>query len=93
MAAISTKDTLKNLRKKGFEEVAGDHRYLVLVHKGKEVLHTKVSHGSKKDIDDYLIKLMSYQCRLDKKQFLDLARCPLSKEAYLELLKEQGLVQ
>lgn len=92
MAAISTKDTVKNLRKKGFVEVDGDHRYLELMHKGKVILHTKVSHGSKKDIDDYLIKQMSYQCKLDKKQFLDLARCPLSKEAYLELLKEQGFV-
>jgi predicted RNA binding protein YcfA (HicA-like mRNA interferase family) len=92
MAAISTKETVKNLRKKGFEQVAGDHRYLVLLYKGKEVLHTKVSRGSKKDIDDYLIKQMSYQCKLDKKQFLDLARCPLSKEAYLELLKQQGFV-
>lgn len=92
MAAISTKDTVKNLRKKGFVEVAGDHRYLEYVHKGKVVLHTKVSHGSRKDIDDYLIKQMSYQCRLDKKEFLDLARCPLSKEGYFELLKKQGLV-
>lgn len=93
MAAISTKETVKNLRKKGFVEVAGDHRYLELVHKGRVILHTKVSHGSKKDIDDYLIKQMSYQCKLDKKQFLDLARCPLSKEAYLDLLKQQGLLE
>lgn len=93
MAAISTKDTVKNLRKKGFVEVSGDHRYLELIHKGRVILHTKVSHGSKKDIDDYLIKQMSYQCKLDKKQFLDLARCPLSKEAYLEMLKQQGLVE
>ncbi len=92
MAAISTKDALKNLSKKGFVLVPGDHRYLEYVHKGKVVLHTKISHGSKKDIDDYLIKQMSVQCRLDKKNFLDLARCPLSKEAYHALLKEQGLV-
>jgi predicted RNA binding protein YcfA (HicA-like mRNA interferase family) len=92
MAAISTKDTLRNLKKKGFVEVAGDHRYLVYVHAGKEVLHTKVSHGSKKDLDDFLIKQMSVQCRLDKKEFLDLARCPMSKAAYHDRLKQQGLV-
>jgi hypothetical protein len=92
MAAISTKDTVKNLKKKGFVEVAGDHRYLEFMHQGKVVFHTKVSHGSKKDLDDFLIKQMSVQCKLDKKQFLDLARCPLSKAAYMELLKQQGFV-
>lgn len=92
MAAISTKDTLKHLKKKGFVQVPGDHRYLEYIHQGKVVLHTKISHGSKKDIDDYLIKQMSVQCRLDKQNFLDLARCPLTKEAYHDLLKEQGLV-
>ncbi len=92
MAAISTKDTVKNLKKKGFVEVAGDHRYLEFMYQGKVVFHTKVSHGSKKDLDDFLIKQMSVQCKLDKKQFLDLARCPLSKAAYMELLKQQGFV-
>jgi predicted RNA binding protein YcfA (HicA-like mRNA interferase family) len=92
MAAISTKNTVKNLKKKGFVEIAGDHRYLEFMHQGKVVLHTKVSHGSKKDLDEYLIKQMSVQCKLDKKQFLDLARCPLSKEAYLALIKQQGLL-
>ncbi len=92
MAAISTKDTLKNLKKKGFVLVPGDHRYLEYVHKGKVVLHTKISHGSKKDIDDFLIKQMSVQCRLDKENFLNLARCPLTKERYCELLQEQGLL-
>jgi predicted RNA binding protein YcfA (HicA-like mRNA interferase family) len=92
MAAISTKDTLKNLKKKGFVEVQGDHHFLEYVHNGKVILHTKVSHGSKKDLDDFLIKKMSYQCRLDKKEFLDLARCPMSKAEYYERLKQQGFV-
>lgn len=92
MAAISTKNTVKNLKKKGFVEIAGDHRYLEFMHQGKVVLHTKVSHGSKKDLDEYLIKQMSVQCRLNKKDFIDLAKCPLSKEAYYALLKEQELV-
>jgi len=92
MTVISTKSTAKNLKKKGFVEVPGDHRYLVYVHDGKEVLHTKVSRGSKKDLDDYLIKQMSVQCRLDKKEFLDLAKCPMSKAEYYDRLKQQGLV-
>jgi hypothetical protein len=92
MAAIPTKTTLKNLKKKGFTESKGDHHYLEFWYNGKLVLYTKISHGSEKDIGEPLIKLMRYQCKLDKKQFLDLARCPLSKAAYMELLKQQGFV-
>jgi len=92
MAAISTKDTLRNLKKKGFVEVAGDHPYLLYVFGGKGGVYNKGGHGNKKDLDDFLIKQMSVQCRLDKKEFLDLARCPMSKAAYHDRLKQQGLV-
>lgn len=92
MAAISTKMTLKHLKKKGFFEIAGDHRYLEYIHGGRVILFTKISHGSKKDLDDYLIKQMSTQCHLDKKQFIDLAKCDLKKEEYFTILQQKGLV-
>jgi hypothetical protein len=90
MAALDSKDTYRNLKKKGFVESPGDHKFLEFYNDNKLILHTKLSHGGKKDIDDYLIKQMSVQCQLDKKQFIDLAKCPLSKEEYVKILKEKG---
>lgn len=92
MAALDKKTTYKNLKKKGFVETSGDHKYLEFSHGGKIILFTKVSHGSSKDLDDYLIKQMSVQCKLDKIQFLNLARCPLSKDAYIKILQDQNLL-
>jgi predicted RNA binding protein YcfA (HicA-like mRNA interferase family) len=91
MSALDSKTTLKNLKKKGFKEVPGDHKRLELYYRGKFVSHTKISH-SNSDIDNYLIKQMSVQCNLDKEQFIDLAKCPLSKEEYFKILEEKGLL-
>ncbi len=44
------------------------------------------------DLGDFLISQMSKQCHLKKNDFLDLARCPLSQEAYQEKLKELNLI-
>lgn len=83
----------KNLKKKGFEvskDHSNDHKYLEFFHEGKLILYTKLSHGSKKDLDNFLIKQMSSQCKLTKQQFADLVNCPLSQEAYLEILRVNG---
>jgi hypothetical protein len=57
----------------------------------KFVLSTKLSHG-KKDIENYLIKQMSFQCKLDKNDFIDLAKCPLSKDDFIQILDQKGLL-
>src|SRR5690606_2352394 len=92
MAVLDPKDTRRNLKKKGFVDAPGDHKRLEYYHNNRLVLHTKVSHGSKKQIDDYLIKHMSVQCQLDKKQFVNLARCPLSTDAYLKILADKRIL-
>ena len=92
MAVLDAKKTHKNLLKKGFniaENKSQDHLWLELFHKGKLVLHTKISHGAS-DLGDYLIKQMSHQCKLSKQEFMDLANCPMSKEHYFRLLKDNG---
>lgn len=86
----------KNLKKKGFidsDNHSPDHKYLEFYFEGRLILYTKLSHGSKKDLDDYLIKQMSSQCKLDKKNFADLVNCPLSEEQYIKKLLEQGLLE
>lgn len=79
----------QSLRKKGFvdsDKRSDDHKYLEYYLRGKLVLYTKVSHSSNKDLDGYLIKQMSKQCKLTKDQFADLVSCPMSKDEYLNIL-------
>jgi hypothetical protein len=94
MSVLDPKKTYKNLKKKGFIDSTTksvDHKRVEFFYNDKFVLSTKISHHSK-DIDDYLIKQMSVQCYLDKNDFIDLAKCPLSKEDFIQILNRQGLL-
>lgn len=90
--ALDSKKVCKSLIKKGFVEEQGDHRYFNLIHEGKQILHTKVSHNNQ-DINEYLIAQMKRQCHLEKKDFLDLINCPLTHDNYIKKLKEKGTIQ
>ncbi len=68
-----------------------DHLYLDFFHNGRFAFYRKVSHGSKRDISEPLIHQMADQCKLSKRMFIDLAKCPLSKQKYLEHLKKNGI--
>jgi hypothetical protein len=95
MAVIDSKKTYKNLKKKGFVDSVDhsiDHKYLELYHNGKLILYTKISHGSKKDLGDFLIKQMSIQCKLSKNELMDLANCPLSQKDYFKILADKRLI-
>ncbi len=95
MSVLDSKKTYRNLKSKGFTDStkrSDDHKWVDFFYKKKYVLSTKVSHGGK-DIRNYLIKKMSVQCHLDKNDFMDLAKCPLSKEDYLEILEKKGLLE
>ena len=94
MSVLDAKRTYQNLKTKGFvdsKRKSADHKYLELYHEGRYVTHTKISHNSG-DLDNYLIRQMSFQCKLDKAEFIDLATCPLSKEDYLNILDKKGLL-
>lgn len=95
MSVLDPKETYKNLKKKGFvdaENKSDDHKRLELIHEGKFILSTKLSH-SNDDIRAPLIKQMSFQCKLTKNDFMDLCKCPLSREAYLMKLEKLGLLK
>lgn len=86
---------LKNLKNKGFsvaKHKSVDHHYLEFYHNDLLILHTKISHGSKKDLDGYLIKKMSDQCKLSKSDFAELVNCTLSQEKYIDILVEKGYI-
>ena len=92
MSVLDKDKTYSNLLKKGFSKASGDHKYLEFWYDNLYILHTKVSHGSNKDLDDYLVGQMSRQCKLNKSQFSDLARCPLSLDEYIVILKKQNII-
>jgi len=94
MSVLDPKKTIKSLKRKGFIDSinkSSDHKWVDLFHNDKYILSTKVSHGNK-DMDNHLIRQMSYQCKLEKNDFIDLINCPLSKEDYIKLLEQQGLL-
>ena len=64
---LDAKKALKSLKKKGFEEYDGDHKFLEYFYEGELILHTKISHGEK-ELNDYLIAQMSRQCKLSKSE-------------------------
>ena len=94
MASINKKKTKDHLKKKGFIDAPGDHNILELYYNEKLILHTKVSHGSNsKEIDNYLIAQMSNQCKLKKYEFIKLARCPMKKKEYFNILLKKGVIK
>jgi hypothetical protein len=95
MSTLDPHKTYKNLKKKGFDDSSNksvDHKHLDFFYNGKFVLHTKLSHNNK-DLNDYLIKQMSTQCKLSKAEFMDLANCPLSQEEFINILDSKNLLK
>lgn len=94
MAVRAKRDVEAGLKKKGFRQDEGDHHwYTYWTEDGKKTpVHTKTSHGNTKDLGDHLIGQMSRQIGLTKAKFLDLVDCPLSREAYNEILVEQDCI-
>ena len=75
----------QSLLNKGFLGREGDHRYFTYYRLDgkKSAVFTKTNHTPKmREVPDNLIALMAKQCRLNRKQFLDLVDCPMSRELY-----------
>lgn len=93
MASLKAKDIHSALTKKGFEvdKKSGntDHTYYRLFNANgeKTSITTRISHGEK-EIRDPLIKKMSSQMMLKKKEFIKYVECTISREAYLKMVKQ-----
>jgi hypothetical protein len=87
------KDIEGALLKKGFRKREGDHHFYIYhtIAGLKSRIFTKTSH-SHKTISDDLLSMMARQCRLPRQQFFNLIDCPLTKDAYEQILTEQGLL-
>jgi len=88
-------DVVAGLENKGFQPREGDHLFLHYFNRDgrKTCVYTKVSHGSKGDIDESLLGVMAKQCKLTKKNFLLLVDCPLTREVYEASLRENGVIR
>ena len=91
MSVLKIKEIHSSLQLKGFE-VQSDRKhifYYLCVNGKRTSIRTHISHGED-EVDDSLISFMKKQTKLSKAKFIDLIKCPLSKEAYINILLEQG---
>lgn len=87
-------DVSRILQKKGFTlDETRDHKCFYLYNSDgtRTTVWTKISHGSSNEIHDGLLGEMMRQIHLKKPQFNEYMDCTLSKEKYLDILKENEL--
>ena len=92
MTTFKSKKVEKSLKKKGFKQEPGDHKFFVLYVDGKRTnIRTKTSHCGQ-DIDKYLINQMRKQVHLEEEDIINLIKCPLSEEEYKKIVTEGGYI-
>ena len=93
MKTCKARDIEVALKKKGFAQKDTHHRMFYLCVNGRITgVHTFMSHGQKDSSADLLAK-MKNQLHLSGKEFADLIQCPLTREQYLRLLVERGVIE
>lgn len=93
MIVRKTKDLIKVLKKKGFKlhPEKNDHNFYFLIVDGKKTsVNTFFSHG-KTEYGDQLMQIVKKQLKFQNtKTAEEFFNCPLTKEQYIILLREQG---
>jgi hypothetical protein len=94
MAVIESAKIEAALSKKGFRKHDDDHhRWWIYYQNRKTHVFTKISHGSGyKDYSDDLFKKVYSQLNLNKKQLISLVECEIDEEAYIEIMKQEGIL-
>lgn len=93
MKVRKTKELVKVLKKKGFElnPEKDDHNFYYLIVNGKKTsVFTFFSHSLSEYGDSLMLKMkkqLRFENTKDAEDFFD---CPLTKEKYIQLLKNQG---
>lgn len=95
MSPLDSKETYRSFCKKGFQDAINkskDHIRVEFWHQGKLTRsRTKFSHNGQ-ELNVYLIREMSKQIYLSKKEFVSFAKCTLTEIEYVQILKNQNLI-
>ncbi len=76
----------------GFEEEKGkDHIFFYFKHKGKIVVRTKFSHGSK-DINQPILSMIARQLNLNREEFEKLIDDEMKIKEYISTLKSKNKI-
>jgi hypothetical protein len=86
---LSQNEVEAELRRKGFKRSNTDHRYYILYFNEKREAATFLSHGKNQDIGAHLLGAMAKVLGITTSEFIDLVKCPLSTEDYLDKKKER----
>lgn len=90
---LDKRDVETSLEKKGFEPSETHHRYFTYRTVAGKLSNIKTyTSRSGKTLDGYLLTQMAKQTKLKRSEFVDLVRCPLSREGYEAILVEKGEV-
>ncbi len=81
----------KVFRKLKLQVRSTGHNYGWLIVNGKKILRVHYSHG-KGEISEKVVNKIRGQLKLSQKDFKDLISCPMSREDYLRVLIEKGIV-
>lgn len=86
-----------NLPKKGFQEERDSH-HIFFHHyfEGKRTAaYTKISHSARmREVSGDLLKVIRKQLQLDTtREAVDLIKCPMTAEQFLERLKQKGVIK
>ena len=90
---LKSREVEASLIRKGFRVAQSKHRHFIYFTTSGErtEIVTILSHGGNRDLSRYLERKMSQQCRLTRREFDDLIRCPMSQQQYEALLDERGV--
>jgi hypothetical protein len=79
----------KIVNKLGMETRNSYDRLAWLVHEGRTIIRTRRSHGKGKYVPQDKIR---QQLKVNESQFSGLISCSVSKEDYLRILNEKGII-
>jgi hypothetical protein len=90
---ISRTRAESSLRKKGFRQDMTHHRmwYFYTTDGKKTDIYTYISHH-RGEIGNTLLRAMAAELRLSLRQAYDLLTCPLDREGYEAILRQQGFL-
>lgn len=86
---MKVRDFDRVVSKLGMETRESTHHHAWLVHEGVTVVRTKRSHGHNKFIPEHLIRK---QLHVDQAQFAGLQSCKVSKDDYIKILSDKGVI-